>query len=99
MSNYKTFRTLKIIGLELTGFIEDIEKTFSINVDPTVLKQIFSDAESDSTSTKNYVLFEASKNLCKSDLVITGRVEAYEPEAIWIEVSGVSERDLEYLSR
>lgn len=98
MSNDKILRSLKIIGPELTGFIEEIERTFSIKVDAAVLKQIFTDAELGSTNAKSYLLFEASKNLCKSDLVITGRVEAYEPEAIWIEVSGVREKDLEYMA-
>jgi hypothetical protein len=42
------------------------------------------------TNTKSYPLSEANKNLCKSDLVITGSVEAYEPEVIWIEISGLS---------
>lgn len=97
MGNNRIVRTLKIIGPELAGFIEELEKTFSVKVDAVVLKQIFSDAETYNVSAKSYVLFEISKNLCKSDLVITGRVEAYEPEVIWIEVSGVREKDLEYL--
>ena len=97
MSSDKTLRTLKIIGTELKGFIEDIEKTFSLKVNSGILKQIFTDAESDLTSAKTYLLFEATKNLCKSDLVIIGWVEAYEPEAIWIEISGMSEKDLQYL--
>ncbi len=97
MPNAKTLHTLKLIGPELTGFIAEIERTFSIKVDAVVLKQVFTDSQTDSTSAKNYLLFEATKNLCKSDLVITGKVEAYEPEAIWIEVTGVGERDLEYL--
>lgn len=97
MSNNKTLRTLKIIGPELTGFIEEVERTFFIKTDAEVLKQIFADVESDSITSKNYVLFEATKNLCKSDLVITGRVEANEPEIISIELSGVSESDLNYL--
>lgn len=97
MANEKTLRTLKLIGPELKGFIEEVERTFSIKVDAGVMQQIFSDAESDSTSAKNYVLFEATKNLCKSDLVITGSVEPNESEAIWIEVSGISDRDLKYL--
>jgi hypothetical protein len=51
-------------------------------------EKVFVDASADHVSAKHYTFFKSS------DLTVTGRVDAYEPESIWIRIqshSGINE--------
>ena len=47
-------------------------------------ERVFRDAADDQISAKHYVFFESSR------LAVTGRVDDYEPESVWIQVKGIS---------
>ena len=45
-------------------------------------ERVFRDAEADTVSAKQYEFFRSQR------LAVTGRVDAYEPEEIWIRIEG-----------
>lgn len=47
-------------------------------------ERVFRDAAEDQVSAKQYVLFESPR------FVVSGRVDEYEPESIWLRVQGKS---------
>jgi len=59
-----------------------LECALGISFNGVECERIFREAVEDQVSAKNYLLFESRR------LVVSGRVDEYEPESIWLRVQG-----------
>jgi hypothetical protein len=71
------------IDLGLRFALFGLECALGVSFSGAEWEHVFLDAEGDQVSAKQYVFFESLR------LSVTGRVDEYEPERIWIEIKGV----------
>ena len=76
----------------------EIEKYFSITLGNEITAKIFTDAEDDQVSKKEYLIFQDKKKLLGRQLIITGKVDENEPEDIWIEIENIKEKDVRHFN-
>lgn len=57
----------------------------------TEIDRVFKDAEEDQVSPKSYFFYDSKK------LQVTGTVDHYEPETIWIRIRGPSSKEKAFL--
>lgn len=74
-------RTLVPIDLRLRFALFGLECALGVPFSGAECERVFEESTSDSISAKSYVFFESAT------LSVFGRVDEYEPETIWIEVS------------
>ena len=73
---------LVTIDSQLRLVLFGLECAYNANISDVELERVFRDAEKDAQSSKNYVFHSSPK------LSITGTVQEYEPESIWIKLEG-----------
>jgi hypothetical protein len=92
----KTFRLLINIDPDLKVFFKEVEQYFSIKLDNVVVEKIFNDCIEDQVTEKNYEIFNGEKRFMKTPIQVTGKVDEYEPEDIWIEILNIKEKDVKH---
>jgi hypothetical protein len=70
------------IGLQLRFALFGLECAFGVSFDGVECERVFRDAAEDQVSARQYLLFQSAR------LVVSGRVDEYEPETIWLRVQG-----------
>lgn len=83
------------IHSNLTTVLNQIAEILSIKIDQEVLDKIQNDAFINQINQKKYQIYTNSGLFNK--MYITGFVDEYEPETIWIEFSGVSKFEIEQI--
>jgi len=86
-------RYLALIDGSLRFALFGLECALSVEFSVTEVERVFRDSKADQVSAKEYVLCESG------NLRVSGLVDAYEPESIWIHVEGsrIEQADLEGL--
>jgi hypothetical protein len=92
------FTTLLSIGSDFLDVVNEIERYFHITVDKQLIERIFNDSEEDQVTEKKYLIFAGEKRIFKKPLMISATVDEYEPDAIWIEIKNIKEKDLQHLN-
>jgi len=75
---------LLIIDLKLRLALYGLECALGVSFDVVQCERIFHDAANNQVDVKQYVLYNSST------LIVSGRVDDYEPESIWLHVEGVT---------
>lgn len=88
----KNAEELVSIDMQLRYALFGLECALGVSFSGTEWERVFRDAELDQVSVKEYLFFESSS------LTVTGRVDAYEPESIWLRIEG-SQNHTEVLQR
>jgi hypothetical protein len=70
------------IDLQLRFAPFGLECGLGVSFSGSECARVFSDAAEDQVSAKQYVFYESPR------LVVTGRVDEYEPESVWLNVRG-----------
>ena len=73
---------LLTIDIRLRFALFGLECAFGVSFAGAECEQVFRDADDDQVSAKRYTFFESSR------LSVTGRVDEYEPDSIWVQVRG-----------
>lgn len=73
---------LLTIDLRLRFALFGLECALGVTFSGVECERVFRDAAADQVSAKKYVFHESS------NLVVTGRVEEYEPDSVWLRVGG-----------
>lgn len=89
------YKMLFEIHSNLTTVLNQIAEILSIKIDQEVLDKIQNDALIDQINQKKYQIYTNSGLFNK--MYITGFVDEYEPETIWIEFSGVSKFEIDQI--
>jgi hypothetical protein len=92
-----TFRKLFNIEDELPSALGKVSEVFSIEISDEVLRKMHSDSVEDQVNEKRYDIVTVSRKLRK-DFMVTGVVDEYEPETIWLEFSGLTKSELDELT-
>jgi hypothetical protein len=86
-------QTLLPIDLRLRFALFGLECALGVPFSGAECERVFQDAESDSAPAGSYTFFQSAH------LSVTGRVEDYEPETIWVEIRGARGDVSELLAR
>lgn len=78
----KNAEELVSIDMQLRYALFGLECALGVSFSGTEWERVFRDAELDQVSGKEYLFFESSS------LTVTGRVDAYESESIWLRIEG-----------
>jgi hypothetical protein len=78
----KNAEELVSIDMQLRYALFGLECALGVSFSGTEWERVFRDAELDQVSVKEYLFFESSS------LTVTGRVDAYESESIWLRIEG-----------
>jgi hypothetical protein len=70
------------IDVRLRFALFGLECTLGVSCAGAECERVFRDAAEDQLSAKQYMIFESPS------LKVTGRVDEYEPETVWLQVSG-----------
>ena len=70
------------IGIRLRFVLFGLECALGVSFAGAECERVFLDAAQDRVSSKRYTFFESLR------LAVTGRVDEYEPETIWLTVEG-----------
>ena len=82
---------LFIIGEKLRDFLRCLTSALEVPFPDQELERVFQDSEADQVSQKSYCFVSSN------DLNMSGMVEEYEPETIWIQVQGGSAKEKAFL--
>jgi hypothetical protein len=93
----KSFEILIDIDPTLSEFFSDIERHFSIRLDEGVVAKIFKDLKDDQVNEKEYTLFVGKKRFLRAPIRVLGKVDAHEPQDIFIRIENVKNDDLKFL--
>jgi hypothetical protein len=91
------YREIFNIENELPSVLGKVSEVFSIETDDELLRKIQLDSIKDQVNEKRYEIATVSRILRK-DIIITGIVEEYEPETIWLELTGLTQSELDILT-
>ncbi len=72
-----------VIDNRLRYTLFGLECALGISFSTAECERVFHDATCDQVFAKNYVFFASSKH------AVTGRVDEYEPDSIWIQLKGI----------
>ena len=75
-------RELFLIGPTFRAVLKSLEEALGVRFLEVELERVVADAEADQVSPKHYVFFRSP------GLSVSGIVDEYEPETVWIEVTG-----------
>lgn len=75
------------INENLRLILSELEVYFGIELNKAEIEQVFEDAQNDLVSYKTYIFYKAS-NFFFPDWEISGAVEEYEPETLFLKSSG-----------
>jgi hypothetical protein len=70
------------IDLRLRFALFGLECALGVSFDGAECERVFRDAAENQVSAKRYAFFESPR------LLVTGRVDEYEPESVWVRVEG-----------
>jgi len=70
------------IGVRVRFALFGLECAFGVSFSGAECERVFREANEDQVSTKRYTLFASPR------LTVTGRVDEYEPDSIWLRVVG-----------
>gem|GEM_PF-2735220 len=80
-------RQLLLVNQQLRSILEELQLVLGAVFDQAEIERLFFEVENDQVSPKTYLFYQFSHWFFK-DWAITGTVEAYEPETVFIEIQG-----------